>query len=134
MVDGGPEPRAGSTPPIGYSQSLSIQGSLKRRMGCISFPGLSEWPLGHPKEVSTHQHLRTQGDTSGATLLCRGVEVSVVGVFSDTTTALAYLSREGGTHSTLLTKEAWEILDWAEMHSVQILTLFVRGSDSVVAD
>ena len=59
---------------------------------------------------------------------------SVVAVFSDNTTALACLSREGGTHSTLLTKEAWEILDWAEMHSVQILTLFVRGSDSVVAD
>ena len=52
---------------------------------------------------------------------------SVVAIFSDKN------SREGGTHSTLLNKEAPEILDWAETHSVQILTQFVR-SDNVVAD
>ena len=46
---------------------------------------------------------------------------SVVAVFSDIM-ALAYLSREAGTHSTLLNKEAREILDWAETHLVQILT------------
>ena len=59
---------------------------------------------------------------------------AVVAVFADNTTALAYLSREGGTHSTLLNSEAREILDWAEAHSVRILTQFVRGSDNVVAD
>lgn len=47
---------------------------------------------------------------------------SVVAVFSDNTTLLAYLSREGGTHSTLLNKKAHEILDWTEAHSVKILT------------
>ena len=62
------------------------------------------------------------------------VKDSVVAVFSDNTTALAYLSREGGTHSTLLNLEARQILDWAECHSVTILTQFVRGSVNVVAD
>ena len=59
---------------------------------------------------------------------------SVVAVFSDNTTALTYLSREGGTHSTLLNTEARDILDWAEAHLVNILTQFVRGSVNVVAD
>lgn len=62
------------------------------------------------------------------------VKDSVVAVFSDNTTALTYLSKEGGTHSTTLNREARAILDWAERHSVKILTQFVRGSVNVVAD
>ena len=59
---------------------------------------------------------------------------SVVAVFSDNTTALAYLSREGGTHSAALNQEARLILDWADANRVKILTQFVRGSINVVAD
>ena len=69
--------------------------------------------------------------------LCHFVEIvqgAVVAVFSDNTTALAYLNKEGGTRSPLLNAEARAILDWAEAHSVRLLTQFVRGVDNVVAD
>ncbi|XP_045104415.1 uncharacterized protein LOC123499948 [Portunus trituberculatus] len=59
---------------------------------------------------------------------------SVVAVFSDNTMALAYLHREGDTHSILLNLEARQVLNWAEAHAVLILPQFVRGSVNVVAD
>ena len=80
---------------------VSWDPSRSGRIGCISSPGLSEWPLGHPREVSTHKHPRTQGDMPGLLHFAEMLRDSVVTDFSDNTTALAYLSREGGTHSIL---------------------------------
>ena len=57
-----------------------------------------------------------------------------VAVFSDNATALSYLAKEGGTRSTSLNAEAQRILAWAEVHSVTILTQFVKGSSNVLAD
>ena len=57
-----------------------------------------------------------------------------VAVFSDNATALSYIAKEGGTRSASLNDEAQKILRWAEVHSVKILTQFVRGSSNVLAD
>ena len=57
-----------------------------------------------------------------------------VGVFVVNTTALAYLSHQGGTHSSVLNAEAQRTLRWAEAHSITIRTQFVRGTRNVVAD
>lgn len=57
-----------------------------------------------------------------------------VGLFSDNTTALAYLAHQGGTHSSTLNLEAQRILRWAESKSISIRTQFIRGSHNVVAD
>ena len=56
----------------------------------------------------------------------RTVHGQTVAVFSDNTTALSYLAKEGGTQSTSLNAEAQRILEWAENHSVKILT-FHKG-------
>ena len=57
-----------------------------------------------------------------------------VGVCSDNTTALAYLSHQGGTHSIPLNGEAQRILRWAEEKSIFIQTQFISGIRNVVAD
>ena len=57
-----------------------------------------------------------------------------VAVFSDNATALSYLAKEGGTHSVSLNMEAQKTLEWAEEHSVKILTQFVKGPSNVLAD
>ena len=57
-----------------------------------------------------------------------------VGVFADNTTALAYLSHQGGTHSSTLNEEAQQTLRWAESRSISIRTQFISGTRNVVAD
>ncbi|KAK3864567.1 hypothetical protein Pcinc_029750 [Petrolisthes cinctipes] len=62
------------------------------------------------------------------------VHGKTVAVFSDNTTALSYLAKEGGTRSGSLNAEAQTILQWAEDHAIQIVTQFVKGSSNVLAD
>lgn len=57
-----------------------------------------------------------------------------VAVFSDNTTALAFLSHQGGTHSPSLNLEAQWILRWAETQDISVRTQFVSGVRNVVAD
>ena len=58
----------------------------------------------------------------------------VVAVFSDNTTAVSYLRRQGRTFSPVLNEEAQWILRWAELQDISILPQFVLGCSNVVAD
>ena len=57
-----------------------------------------------------------------------------VAVFSDNTTALAYLKNQGGTRSAVLNRTAQELLRWTELHSVTLLPQFIMGRNNVLAD
>ena len=57
-----------------------------------------------------------------------------IAIFSDNTTALSYLLRQGGTRSWSLNIEAQAILEWAEQRAVTLTTQFIRGSANVLAD
>ena len=57
-----------------------------------------------------------------------------VAILSDNTTALSFISKEGGTRSSSLNREAQETLQWMEENAVTVLTQFVRGETNVVAD
>ena len=57
-----------------------------------------------------------------------------VAVFSDNTTAVAYLRRQGGTLSPALNPVAQRILRWAEQLNIILMPQFVPGRNNVVAD
>ena len=57
-----------------------------------------------------------------------------VAVFSDNTTALAYLRNQGGTRSAALNRTAQDLLRWSELHSVRLLPQFIMGRNNVLAD
>ena len=62
------------------------------------------------------------------------LEGRVVAVFSDSSTAVAYLRKQGGTVSPALNQEAQLILRWAEDHSIQVVPQFILGRHNVLAD
>ena len=62
------------------------------------------------------------------------VRSSSVAVFSDNTTALAYLKNQGGTRSAVLNRTAQDLLRWSELHSVKLLPQFIMGRNNVLAD
>ena len=55
-------------------------------------------------------------------------------VFSDNTTAVSYLRRQGGLLSPLLNSVAQRILRWAEGQEILLVPQFVMGKVNVVAD
>ena len=58
----------------------------------------------------------------------------VVAVFSDNTTALAYLKKQGGTRSSTLNAVAQTVLRLCESSHVQLLPQFIPGRLNVLAD
>ena len=57
-----------------------------------------------------------------------------IGVYSDNTTALAYLRRHGGTSSPALNEEAQLLLRWAESLRISLVPQFIMGARNVVVD
>ena len=70
----------------------------------------------------------------GLRALCTCLEGRVVTVFSDNTTAVAYLRRQGGTLSPALNAVAQRILRWAEQLNIILMPQFVPGRNNMVAD
>ena len=58
---------------------------------------------------------------------------SSVAIFADNSTAIAYLSNQGGTHSPLLNSIPQRILRWAESLSVVLSPQFIMGKHNVLA-
>ncbi|CAJ0914930.1 unnamed protein product, partial [Ranitomeya imitator] len=55
-------------------------------------------------------------------------------VFSDNTTAVAYLNHQGGTRSDRLTQLASDIMELAEGHLLSLSAVHIRGTDNFRAD
>ena len=70
----------------------------------------------------------------GLRALCSCLEGRVVAVFSDNTTAVAYLRRQGWTLSPALNAVAQRILRWAERLNIILMPQFVPGKNNVVVD
>ena len=70
----------------------------------------------------------------GLRALCTLLEGRVVAVFSNNTTAVAFLRRQGGTLSPALNTVAQHVLRWAEQLNIILMPQFVPGRNNVVAD
>ena len=70
----------------------------------------------------------------GLRALCACLEGRIVAVFSNNTTVVAYLRRQGGTLSPALNAVAQRILRWSEQLNIILMPQFVPGRNNVVAD
>ena len=59
---------------------------------------------------------------------------STVAVFSDNSTALAYLRKQGGTRSPVLNSIAQRILRWPETIELVLTPQFIQGKNNILAD
>ncbi|XP_064111450.1 uncharacterized protein LOC135218938 [Macrobrachium nipponense] len=90
--------------------------------------------LGSGTERMAHQQEGVDGHSVRIENLQDSVLGRVVEVNSDNTTALAYIKKQGGTHSLSLYETARELLLWAKENGVELLTRFVQGQKNVRAD
>ena len=62
------------------------------------------------------------------------VKNSTVLVSTDNTTMVAYIRRQGGTHSTVLSEEVWNVLNLCLAHNIQLLAKHIPGRFNTLAD
>ena len=92
---------------------------------CVWLEGEASLSINHHELLAVERGLRA---------LCALLEGRVVAVFSDNTTAVAYLRRQGGTLSPALNVVAQRVLRWAEQLNIILMPQFVPGRNNVVAD
>ena len=57
-----------------------------------------------------------------------------VTVFTDNTTTVAYINRQGGSHSPVLCCRAWSLLLWCRSSDIQLRACHIAGKDNTLAD
>ena len=62
------------------------------------------------------------------------VKNSTVLVSTDNTTVVAYIRHQGGTHSTELSEEVWNVLNLCLAHNIQLLAKHIPGRFNTLAD
>ena len=62
------------------------------------------------------------------------VKNSTVLVSTDNTTVVAYIRHQGGTHSTNLSEEMWNIMNLCLAHNIQLLVKHIPGRFNTLAD
>ena len=62
------------------------------------------------------------------------VKGKVISVFSDNTTALSYIAKQGGTKSWAMFDLVKDLTAWLEAHETTLLPQFIPGQKNVVAD
>ena len=62
------------------------------------------------------------------------IKNSTVLISTDNTTVVAYLNRQGGTHSQDLCMEVWKTLIWCHQNQINLLIKHIPGKFNVLAD
>ena len=111
---------------------------LVRRLGCgMGRPSRLSGrfgPVGPHQAVSSINARELLAVRLGLFQFQSALQGRTVAVFCDYTTAVAYLSKEGGTRSPLLNNLAQGILRWTESLSIHLAPQFLPGSNNVLAD
>ena len=59
---------------------------------------------------------------------------SCIMIYTDNTTVVSYINKQGGTHSPNLCVEVWEILNWCLEHDIVIRVRHIPGKFNILAD
>ena len=87
------------------------------------------WSMDRRPIPAPHQCARDESNSSlSITNSSQGKELT------DNTTVVAYIRRQGGTHSTDLTEEAWKVLNLCLAHNIHLLAKHIPGRFNTLAD
>ena len=102
-------------------------------LGCSSGTGRTHvsWSLASEPISSTHQHPRNEGYSSSSQ---RVPSNSSVMIATDNSSVVAYLQKEGGTHSPTLCVEVWETLLWCQETGISLRVRHIPGRTNILAD
>ena len=82
---------------------------------------------------ATHKCSRVEGGLSGPSKLQGPVSEPVL-VATDYSTVVAYINRQGGTHSAEICTLLWKIMTWCHHYQITLKARHIPGCLNVMAD
>ena len=104
---------------------------LRSGLGCSSPQPFRVGSLVSGGESSLHQSERVRAIRLGLRHFHHLIAGLTVGIFFDSTTALAYVRKQGSTLSSALNREAQLLIQWAESLQVSLVPQFIMGSRNI---
>ncbi|XP_068201955.1 uncharacterized protein [Palaemon carinicauda] len=107
---------------------------IRHGVGCNTGEGRDLGSVERVSEGMAYKHQGTSGHSSSTNALPKEVQGKLVQVNVDNTTALAYIRKQGGTRSDSLYEAAKDLLLWAKVRDITLITYFIEGEKNVRAD
>ena len=86
------------------------------------------------KKKATHERPRIEGGLPGPSKLQGPVPEPTVLVTTDNSTVVAYLNKQGGTHSAEICALLWKIMTWFHHYHITLKARHIPGCLNVMAD
>jgi hypothetical protein len=83
-----------------------------------------------------YQHLRIQGSPARCKTLSDPPKESqsIPGLFSDNSTVVSYIRKQGGTHSPVLCRMTWEHFQFCSRENIVLVPRYMPGKHNILAD
>ena len=105
----------------------------KRRLGRSLRANLSKRSVVRQGKKATHKCFRAEGGFSGPSKVQGPVSKPVL-VATDNSTVVAYINKQGGTHSTEMCALLWKIMTWCHHYQITLKARHIPGCLNVMAD
>ena len=115
-------------------QYPTLYRRFKRRLGHSLRANLYKGSVVRPGNKATHKCSRAEGGFSGPSKVQGPVSSQTVLVATDNLTVVAYINKQGGTHSAEMYALLWEIMTWCHHYQITLKARHIPGCLNVMAD
>ena len=112
-------------------QYPTLYRPLKRRLGRSLRPKFYKASVVRSGKKATHKRPRVEGGLTGSLDQCQNQTVLVA---TDNSTVVAYINKQGGTHSAEMCALLWKIMTWCHHYYITLKARHIPGCLNVMAD
>ncbi|PIK40805.1 hypothetical protein BSL78_22343 [Apostichopus japonicus] len=116
------------------TNDIDNDGRVTVRMGSSLEQSHSMGDVVPNRNISPHQHPGDDGGQKSPGSFNDHVQGTITTIFTDNTTVVAYINRQGGTRSERLCRLAWEVITAAEDSGTILRASHIAGKLNVMAD
>ena len=115
-------------------QYPTLYRHLKQRLGCSLRANLCKRSVVRQRKKAAHKCSRAEGGFSGPSMFKDQCQNQTVLVAADNSTVVAYLNKQGGTHSAEICTLLWKIMTWCHHFQITLKARHIPGCLNVMAD
>ena len=115
-------------------QYPTLYRHLKRRLGHSLRSKFYKGSVVRPGKKATHKHPRIEGGLPGPGSFKDQCQNQTVLVATDNSTVVAYINKQGGTHSAEMCALLWKIMTWCHHYHITLKARHIPGCLNVMAD
>ena len=111
-----------------------IHRCFPKRVGCSLKASHSQCSVESGEVKTSHKHSKAKSSVSSFKIIRNQLLNQNLLIFTDNSLVVAYLNKQGGTHSQEMCALIWRIMAWANARGIQIRAKHIPGNLNVLAD